>query len=89
MLARWPHWWVGALLLCTVLKCCKMGTGGSLGFTGAGCTTRSEGQRLCQLGRGMKQRGSCEAGEDWALELTFVCTVVSGPSPCVHPCLGG
>lgn len=73
---------VGALLLCTSSKHCQMGTGGSLGFTGAGCTPGSEGQWLVQLGRGMKQPWSRGAGEDQALELTFVGTVVPGLSAC-------
>ena len=85
MLARRQHRRVGALLLCIGSKCCKMGTGGSLGFTGAGCTTGSEGQRLRQLGRGVKRPWSCGAGKDQALELTFVCSVVSGLSP--YACL--
>lgn len=41
----------------------KQGLGGSLGFAGVGCTTRSKGQQLLQLGQGMKQPWSCWPGE--------------------------
>lgn len=57
----------------------KWGLGGSLGFAGAGCTTRSKGQRLLQLGQGVKQPWSCWAGEGQALEHQGLRTV----TPCV------
>lgn len=45
----------------------KWRLGGSLGFAGAGSPTRSNGQRILQLGQGVKQPWSCWAGEGQGL----------------------
>lgn len=68
---------MGASLLSPSWKRCEIGTGGSLGFSGVGCTAGAEG--LLQCGRGVKRPWSRGAGEDRAPEV--VCAVVCLPVP--------